>query len=77
MDIRNYGEVVLCKNITFEDNKYDMEQGHPGVVILPTTERDEKAICIYMTSDKRKAKEKNIQNMKVNLLKILLLIYNK
>ncbi len=57
MDIRYYGEIVLCKNITFEDNKYDMEQGHPGVVILPTTERDEQAICLYMTSDKRKARE--------------------
>ena len=57
MDIRNYGEIILCRNITFEDNKYDMEQGHPGVVILPTTERDEQAICLYMTSDKRKARE--------------------
>lgn len=56
MQIKPFGEVVLCKDITFEDSgKYDLEQGHPGVVLLPTNEEDEYAYCIFMTSDKKRA----------------------
>lgn len=65
MQIKKYGEVVLCKDITFEDSRrYDLEQGHPGIVLLPTNEEDEYAYCIFMTSDKKiasKNKEKFIK----------------
>ncbi len=29
MEVLNYGEIVECTNITFSDNKYDMEGMHP------------------------------------------------
>ena len=57
MNILEYGSVIKCKNIVFEDDEYDIK-GHPGVVILPTNEKQDKAICLYMTSNvKRKGKE--------------------
>lgn len=56
MEIRGYGEVVLCRNITFEDNKYDTEKGHPGVVVLPTNENDDNVCCLYMTTNKERAR---------------------
>lgn len=58
MKVKKFGEVVLCKDITFKDNgRYDLEQGHPGIVLLPTNEEDEYAYCIFMTSDKKRASE--------------------
>ena len=60
MNILDYGEVVPCRNIMFEDNKIDVKLGHPGIVILPTSENEEEAYCLYMTSNKARAKrEKN------------------
>lgn len=59
MQIRDYGEVVLCKNITFEDNKYDVKGGHPGIVLLPTSDKDDYAYCLYMTSDRKRAQREN------------------
>lgn len=58
MKVKKFGEVVLCKDITFKDSgRYDLEQGHPGIVLLPTNEEDEYAYCIFMTSDKKRASE--------------------
>lgn len=87
MKIREYGEVILCRNIIFEDNKYDVEKGHPGIVILPTSEKDDNAFCLYMTTDKKRAwreKEKYIKytgkaekDSYVNLQHIVKVINNK
>lgn len=87
MNIRNYGEIVFCKNIIFEDNKYDFKQGHPGVVLLPTTEMEEDVICLYMTSDrKRTEREKDkyikyegkaVKDSYINLQHIIKTINNK
>lgn len=57
MNILDYGSIILLKNITFEDGKYDLEGGHPGIVLLPTNETQEEAFCLYMTSDKNRAKK--------------------
>ena len=59
MNVRNYGEVIFCKNIKFEDDQCDLEQGHPGVVLLPTNFKDEKVFCIYMTSDQLRAEKES------------------
>lgn len=60
MKVHDYGEVMLCRNITFEDDKLDMKYGHPGIVILPTSENEDELYCLYMTSDANRAdKEKN------------------
>ena len=87
MQIREYGEVILCKNITFEDNKYDLEGRHPGIVLLPTTENDNEVCCLYMTSDAKRAKrekEKYIKNSEksekdsyINLQQIVRVVNNK
>ena len=87
MQIREYGEVVLCKNITFEDNKYDLEGGHPGIVILPTTENDNEVCCLYMTSDSNRVKRekdkyiknnaRTVKDSYINLQQIIKIINNK
>ena len=87
MQIREYGEVILCKNITFEDNKYDLEGRHPGIVLLPTTEDDNKVSCLYMTSDDKRAKRekdkyiknsgKSVKDSYINLQQIVRVINNK
>ena len=87
MQIRDYGEIILCKNITFEDNKYDLEGRHPGIVLLPTTENDNEVCCLYMTSDAKRAKrekEKYIKNSEksekdsyINLQQIVRVVNNK
>ena len=60
MNILEYGKVIMCRDITFEDNKYDFKDGHPGVVMLPTNEKSDNVYCLYMTSDKTRAiEEKN------------------
>lgn len=64
MKIRDYGEVVLCRNITFEDNKYDIESGHPGIILLPTTEKEEELHCLYMTSNIKRAKKESNKYIK-------------
>lgn len=59
MVICNYGEVVLCRGIQFEDKKIDLKIGHPGIVLLPTSEKEQYLYCLYMTSDEiRMSKEK-------------------
>lgn len=87
MQIREYGEVILCKNITFEDNKYDLEGRHPGIVLLPTTEDDNEVSCLYMTSDDKRAKRekdkyiknsgKSVKDSYINLQQIVRVINNK
>lgn len=87
MNIREYGEVILCRKITFEDNKYDLEKGHPGIVLLPTSEKDDNAFCLYMTTDKKRSqKEKNkyikytgsaVKDSYVNLQHIIKNVNNK
>ena len=60
MKVHDYGEVLLCRDITFEDDKLDMKYGHPGIVLLPSSENEEELYCLYMTSDINRAqKEKN------------------
>lgn len=59
MRIHEYGEIILCKNITFEDNQLDMEIGHPGIVLLPTSEYEDEVDCLYMTTDGNRAKKEN------------------
>lgn len=56
MKILDYGSIVTVKNITFEDGKYDMEGKHPGVILLPTNEEQEEAVCLYMTTDRSRAR---------------------
>lgn len=87
MKIRDYGEVILCRNITFEDNKYDIEKGHPGIVLLPTSEKDDNVLCLYMTTDRKRAENeegkylkhsgKNGKDSYVNLQQIVETTNNK
>ena len=57
MKILDYGDIIPLRNITFEDGKYDTEEFHPGVVLIPTSEKDDEVVCLYMTSDKHRAKK--------------------
>lgn len=54
MEILNYGSIVPCRDIRFEDGQCDMQTNHPGVVLLPTSEQEDMAFCLYMTSDEKK-----------------------
>ena len=65
MRIHEYGEIILCKNITFEDNQLDMEIGHPGIVLLPTSEYEDEVHCLYMTTDGTRAKEEKDKFVKM------------
>lgn len=65
MNVHDYGEVLLCRDITFEDNKLDMEYAHPGIVLLPTDYNNDEIYCLYMTSNSNRAtreQEKYIKN---------------
>ena len=64
MNILEYGSIIMCRNITFEDNKYDIEGRHPGIVLLPTNENEDDVYCLYMTSDKKRAKEESYKYLK-------------
>ena len=66
MQVLDYGDIIPLRNITFEDGKYDMEESHPGIVLIPTSENDENAICLYMTTDKGRAKKYNYQYLAAN-----------
>mgnify|MGYP003320534284 FL=1 len=55
MNVHDYGEVLLCRDITFEDNKLDMEYAHPGIVLLPTDYNNDEIYCLYMTSNSNRA----------------------
>ena len=56
MKILDYGSIVTVRNITFEDGKYDTEGKHPGVILLPTNEEQEETVCLYMTTDRGRAR---------------------
>ena len=56
MLIHECGEIIRCTKIKFEDNKLDLEQYHPGIILLPTSEKESVIHCIYMTSDSMRAK---------------------
>lgn len=66
MRIHEYGEIILCKNITFEDNQLDMEIGHPGIVLLPTSEYEDEVHCLYMTTDGNRAKKEKGKFVKLD-----------
>lgn len=66
MRIHEYGEIILCKNITFEDNQLDMEIGHPGIVLLPTSEHEDEVHCLYMTTDGTRAKKEKGKFVKLD-----------
>lgn len=51
MLIHECGEIIRCTKIKFEDNKLDFEKFHPGIVLLPTSEKESVIQCLYMTSD--------------------------
>ena len=69
MQILNCGDVILLRNITFQDGQYDIKEGHPGIVILPTDENDEEAICLYMTSSKNRSKDKGYMHCNTRVKK--------
>jgi len=57
MNILNCGDVIWATDIIFKDGIHDIEErGHPAIVLFPTSEEDESAFCIYMTSNRRKGK---------------------
>lgn len=57
MNILNCGDVIWATDIIFKDGNHDIEErGHPAIVLFPTSEEDESAFCIYMTSNRRKGK---------------------
>ena len=66
MRIHEYGEIILCKDITFEDNQLDMEIGHPGIVLLPTSEYEDEVHCLYMTTDGNRAKKEKRKFVKLD-----------
>ena len=66
MIIHGYGEIILCKNITFEDKQLDMEIGHPGIVLLPTSEYEDEIHCLYMTTDSNRAKKEKDKFVKLS-----------
>lgn len=55
MQVHSYGEIIWCREVIFENGKYDRLGRHPGIVILPTSENEEFAYCLCMTSDKKRA----------------------
>lgn len=66
MIIHEYGEIILCKNISFEDKQIDMELGHPGIVLLPTSENEEDIYCLYMTTDIERANREDKKYVKLS-----------
>ena len=66
MTIHEYGEIVLCNNISFEDKQIDIESGHPGIVLLPTSENEEDIYCLYMTTDKERADREDEKYVKIS-----------
>ena len=66
MKILDYGDIIALRNIVFEDGKYDIEESHPGIVLLPTTEKDEEVVCLYMTSDKYRARRNANKYIRAN-----------
>jgi len=54
MQVHGYGEIIWCREVIFENGKYDRLGRHPGIVIIPTSENEESAYCLHMTSDQQR-----------------------
>ena len=59
MKILRYGQSIQCRGIKFEDGRIDFEKyGHPGTVLLPTTDKDEVVYCLIRTTKSKGERNK-------------------